>query len=351
MATEAGPAGRGRSRGMTLVELLVVMAIVGLLIALLLPAVQSARESARRTSCQSHLRQLALGCLLHEQARGWLPSGGWGGAWVGDPDRGYDERQPGGWAFNILDQVEQSALRTLGAGMGDARAKAERTLARLVTPVSLFTCPTRRPVATWPLTSPSLWLTAVPDTVGLASVLPPAAAMPRVARGDYAACMGSGTVPYHYRSGGSVDRVSLGDAMRPADWEASFGPPTDGVVFRRSRVRLADVIDGTSATFLIGEKFVDPAAMAAGTAADDDQSLYSGHDRDVVRTGCVPPQRDLPGFDPARVYGGFPPPVAFGSSHPGGCGMAMVDGSVATVGFDVDAGVFRSRASRLDRAP
>ena len=62
--------------GMTLVELLVVVAIIATLIGLLLPAVQSARESARRMQCFSHLKQVALACLAHEQARGTLQSGG-----------------------------------------------------------------------------------------------------------------------------------------------------------------------------------------------------------------------------------------------------------------------------------
>ena len=65
-------------KAFTIIELLVIVSVIGLLFALLIPALQSARESTRKATCQSNLRQVGQAMLHFEQARGRLPSGGEG---------------------------------------------------------------------------------------------------------------------------------------------------------------------------------------------------------------------------------------------------------------------------------
>jgi len=58
---------RSLHRGFTLIELLVVIAIIAILAAILFPVFSRAREKARQASCQSNLKQLALGLGMYVQ--------------------------------------------------------------------------------------------------------------------------------------------------------------------------------------------------------------------------------------------------------------------------------------------
>jgi prepilin-type processing-associated H-X9-DG protein len=58
---------------LTLVECLVVIAVIGLVIALLLPSVRTSREAYRRNQCLNNCRQISLGLLNYESAKGEFP--------------------------------------------------------------------------------------------------------------------------------------------------------------------------------------------------------------------------------------------------------------------------------------
>ena len=132
-----------RRSGFTLIELLIVIAIIAVLMTILVPAVQNAREAARVTECKNNLRQMGIGFQQHLNKQGYFPTGGWGWHWIGDPDKGYDEFQPGAWTYNILTYIEQDNLRQMGRRLTGAEKSA--ALAQVLsTPVTVFSCPTRR---------------------------------------------------------------------------------------------------------------------------------------------------------------------------------------------------------------
>jgi prepilin-type N-terminal cleavage/methylation domain-containing protein/prepilin-type processing-associated H-X9-DG protein len=108
---------RSPSAAFTLVELLVVIAIIGILVALLLPAIQGAREAGRRTTCQNHIRQVALAVASHESARSRYPRSGEHGPPVDTPTNGLSETEIDprtgrmhNWMIAILPYLEEGAL-------------------------------------------------------------------------------------------------------------------------------------------------------------------------------------------------------------------------------------------------
>jgi prepilin-type N-terminal cleavage/methylation domain-containing protein len=340
---------RRASAGFTLVELLVVITIIGILIALLLPAVQAAREAARLTQCANNLKQLALAALTHEQTAHWLPTGGWGYGWVGDPSSGFGRGQPGSPLYNCLPYMEQQALHDLQLKAANATEKLQLALAMCETPLSVLTCPTRRRCMVYPSVSPY----PVMANCGQSGSQIPAF------RSDYAFNAGSNVVwwwygPADWATGianvnkpGSVDSNNYA-TFNDMDGAVSPDTPTDGVCEQRSQVKMIDITDGAAYTYLAGEKYVDPDCYTTGEDGGDDNPAMCGDSNDNNRWAssnvAYRPLRDTPGIT------GWDQDSIFGAAHAVGFNMAFCDGSVHLMNYSIDLLTHSHLGSRNDHA-
>jgi prepilin-type N-terminal cleavage/methylation domain-containing protein len=96
-------------KAFTLIELLVVIAIIAILVAIVMPAIQYAREAARRIQCTNHQKQLAIGLLHYENARGSLP--GWRDLITMEvPNVNEEVAAQASWVFQLLPFIEQTDM-------------------------------------------------------------------------------------------------------------------------------------------------------------------------------------------------------------------------------------------------
>ena len=308
-----------RRRGFTLIELLVVIAIIAVLIALLLPAVQAAREAARRAQCVNNLKQMGLALHNYHDAVGAFPM-----SYVAyQPFRdGASDTAPGwAWSTMILPQLEQSPLYNAANIILPVEATANTTMAR--SSLNAYLCPSD-PIPGGPFSVSNAGGTA------LATVSPT----------SYAACVGNDAAD----STTGLNNDGIGN----------------GVMFRNSRIRIADITDGTSQTILVGERA---------------WSINNGTWTGVVTNGVIRrgPSNPCPATGAAyylaatlvqahcNVLNTITDPDGglddYSSRHPGGANMLFGDGSVrflksvlANNGTNPDGSTIYSPASLILQA-
>jgi prepilin-type N-terminal cleavage/methylation domain-containing protein len=299
------PGGSPRARcagfrgGFTLVELLVVIAIIGVLVGLLLPAVQAARESGRRTSCKNNLKQIGLGLLNYESAKGFYPTAVSGGG-----ARHY-------WIAQILPFLDANPL----ADIYDYTVACTdvRNQAAVQVPLRFASCPS---TPGGPLPDPR-FKTGTPAWGSVAA--------------DY-----SGSSGPHNAMWNAPAFISY---PKPADVSGFFsGSVTPGKVGRRA----SEITDGTSKSVAVFESAGRPqiwyaGRMVPGSGDGSSASLYvplagwANSNTSVVRGYAIDlsqanptSQYSYPGpqmLNGCNYYGGY-------SFHPGVSGLLYVDGSV-----------------------
>jgi prepilin-type N-terminal cleavage/methylation domain-containing protein/prepilin-type processing-associated H-X9-DG protein len=307
---DRGGGGRdGRAPGgFTLVELLVVIAIIAILVGLLLPAVQKIREAAARAKCQNNLKQIALGVLNFESVYGRFPHG----AGVCCTPTGPN------WAVEIFPFAEQQNLADaldLSAPQGLRNAANAAAVQRTV---PLFICPSD-PAAATPVKARFAAHNASP-----AHALWYPACMGPTHMDQCPFCPDGTPSPTNFCCQGWNFGTNAGGGSPAGTFAGIFGRTS-----ARS-VRVRDVSDGLSGTFLVGETL--PAHCTF-------MGLFS---QNFPLSGTSIPLNLMESAVDANWFR----TCGFKSVHPGGANFALGDGSVRFVPTAIDFRVYNGLGTR-----
>jgi prepilin-type N-terminal cleavage/methylation domain-containing protein/prepilin-type processing-associated H-X9-DG protein len=315
------PPGGGamRRKGFTLIELLVVIAIIAILIGLLLPAVQKVRAAAQKTQCLNNLKQLALACMNYHDSVGTFPAGN-DYKFVNGQWNYYDC-----WGVSILPFMEQGPLYNLyDQSQPNATTTSPGTATVRQTNLKTQVCPA----------DPNVFGLITPESgPGGSSGLPIPLCMPSsyrcVAGADYGGTNNS--------QNGSNENW---DDATQIGWLMTWNAGDRGVMHAvnssigTSPERIADVMDGTSNTLMLGEYVTKTHPSRRSFWAYS----YTSYAMSLVTIGQS--RTLLPDFDLCSntAPGGTNQcKRAWGSMHTAGIlNFAFCDGSVRSISPSVD---------------
>jgi type II secretory pathway pseudopilin PulG len=304
-----------------MVELLVVIGIIGTLIALLLPAIQTARESARRGTCRNNLRQLAIAATHYHNSKGQFMPGDDGPldtAYDHDVESGgYEANGAFGWPYYLVPHLEAPVPTELG------------------------------------ITSYRPWTYINCKSRGTSSH----------SYGDRRPARLATNQPLEFACPSSIDEhrrylkdyaVNAGTLSEP-HWNNVARPREDGLAFSQSAVRMSQIEDGTSKTILFTERKHTAPGRCLPAGAGGNQFIWVDFNRQgyvVFDQNLVGEERiaNLPNAD--VEWGGTTMGWALApySDHPGLVHAAFADGSVDSIGDDVDLRAYESMVRRNDRS-
>jgi prepilin-type N-terminal cleavage/methylation domain-containing protein/prepilin-type processing-associated H-X9-DG protein len=312
----------------TLIELLVVIAIIAILIGLLLPAVQKVREAAARARCQGNLKQQALAAHNYHDVNPGFPPG------LAHP--GPNNR----WTslyVEMLPYIEQNNVFSRWDFVNTSNNFNSPT-APGATPLVIFVCP-------------SGGFTSNPANFGT---------------------MTTGLSSY----GGNAGQRAFPASRATNDGIFGFATPT-----RPNQVRITDITDGASNTFLFGERLIGDANLDSYQTAPlqppmnpmlGTASSYATWGQPVTQTsglglllvGSITLNYAYPSFytPPTNLPVGTPPPPVpwsaaqqelawdrlsgFGSRHSGVVNFALADGSIRSLRTNTSLNVLLAMCTR-----
>ena len=282
-----------KKAGFTLVELLVVISIIATLIALILPAVQKTRAAARKTQCRNNIKQLGIALHNYHEMHEAFPPGT-----VESAARGTAPHEPSwGWSVFLLPHLEQGSLyRQLDPGHRTLADVIRNDLHLVQSTLPIFRCPAD---IGYDLNRNRRMMNQL------------------VATSNYVA-----SSPW-----GNVTTV-----VDPGP----FGFINRGIFTGDSRVRFADISDGTSNTIALGERKTRRGHDASTWAGSYFRSYFrrpnATQETDYATT-FVHMQSGDPNYSNTACPG--LPRWAFSSEHDGGCLFLMIDGNVRLISENI----------------
>ena len=331
-------------RGFTVVETLVVLGIAAILCAILVPAIQSSREAARLTQCKDRLKQIGLALHNYHESFATFPPGFVMG--------GNDVYHGWSWSLFIVPFFESNPFYNRIQFQNGLQSEYLRP--ELHPHWAIFRCPSdggSEAVSSVAIvTSPVVDWTVTPASVHVKNTF---------ARSNF-----FGSAGYLHNYAGGIEEgdpatststevnINKGSLGTPATKYSLFHEYVDqenfgGIFGQNSRVRITDILDGTSNTMMAGERYT-PRANSNGQQVIGDGG-WLGVPDPTTAAGLAMALGDTSTDIKLNING--QPTTGFGSSHFGGANLLFGDGAVRTVGAKIDPRMYRGLSGINDGLP